>query len=164
MSGLDHVYRPQVHMRVGNFTAHRFNRHNAGICPHHVREVANDIVPNTTELERDTYISHVKNIKALDLMPPSGAGGSYRSTDVIEALESMLPQANSSEESCIVLLDWFSGHLDDEVAACIKRKGHVLLLHGGGTTPTVQINDTNLHAHFKHLYDKERQRDLRPAA
>ena len=27
-----------------------------------------------------------------------------------------------------------------------KKKGHVLLFHGGGTTPFTQINDTHLHA------------------
>ena len=37
--------------------------------------------------------------------------GSYRSVDVVQALSWMLPQANNSEESCVVLLDWFSGHL-----------------------------------------------------
>ena len=74
------------------------------------------------------------------------ACGSYRSADVVEALEWMLPDASSSEESVIVLLDWFSGHLTDEVATCIKSKGHVLLLHGGGTTPFTQVNDTHLHA------------------
>ena len=74
------------------------------------------------------------------------ACGSYRSTDLIEALEKMLPEANSPEESVIVMLDWFSGHLTDEVAAKIRSKGHVLLLHGGGTTPFTQVNDTHLHA------------------
>ena len=58
----------------------------------------------------------------------------------------MLPTANTSEESIIVLLDWFSGHLTDEVAATVSGKGHVLLFHGGGTTPFTQINDTHLHA------------------
>ena len=42
--------------------------------------------------------------------------GSYRSEDMVEALDWMLPQAASSDESIIVLLDWFSGHLTEEVA------------------------------------------------
>ena len=77
--------------------------------------------------------------------------GSYRSPDMVEALEWMLPQAQTSEESMIVMLDWFSGHLTDEVAEVIKRKGHVLLFHGGGTTPFTQVNDTHLHARLKQL-------------
>jgi len=58
----------------------------------------------------------------------------------------MLPQASTSEESCVVLLDWFNGHLTKEVADIVKKKGHVLLFHGGGTTPFTQVNDTHLHA------------------
>ena len=56
--------------------------------------------------------------------------GSYRSGDVVETLDWMLPQvpdAEHSHESIIVLLDWFSGHLTEEVAELIKRKGHVLM-------------------------------------
>ena len=67
--------------------------------------------------------------------------GSYRSEDMVEALEWMLPVARSPDESIIVLLDWFSGHLTEEVREVIQRKGHVLLHHGGGTTPFTQIND-----------------------
>ena len=72
--------------------------------------------------------------------------GSYRSEDMVEALDWMLPVASSPEDSIIVLLDWFSGHLTDEVEELIKSKGHVLLFHGGGTTPFTQINDTHHHA------------------
>ena len=72
--------------------------------------------------------------------------GSYRSDDVVEALDWMLPNATKSSESVVVLLDWFAGHLTDAVAEKIRSKGHVLLLHGGGTTPFTQINDTHLHA------------------
>ena len=77
--------------------------------------------------------------------------GSYRSPDVVEVLEWMLPQAHSPDESMIVMLDWFSGHLTEEVAECVQRKGHVLLFHGGGTTPFTQVNDTHLHATLQKL-------------
>ena len=80
--------------------------------------------------------------------------GSDRSQDVVEALEWMLlqvPDAEHSRDSIIVLLDWFSGHLTDEVADLVKRKGHVLLFHGGGCTPFTQINDTHLHASLASL-------------
>ena len=72
--------------------------------------------------------------------------GSYRSEDVVEALDWMLPNAKNAMESIVLLLDWFSGHLTEEVAELVRRKGHVLLFHGGGTTPFTQINDTHLHA------------------
>ena len=77
--------------------------------------------------------------------------GSYRSEDVCEALEWILPQAQSSEESIVVLLDWYSGHRSDEVMELVRRKGHVLLFHGGGTTPWTQVNDTHLHAMVQRL-------------
>ena len=77
--------------------------------------------------------------------------GSYRSKDVVEVLDWMLLQAHSPDESIIVLLDWFSGHLTEEVAALVESKGHVLLFHGGGTTPFTQINDTHLHALLQRL-------------
>ena len=72
--------------------------------------------------------------------------GSYRSEDVVEALDWMLPNAANSTESIVLLLDWYQGHLTEEVAELVRRKGHVLLFHGGGTTPFTQINDTHLHA------------------
>ena len=58
----------------------------------------------------------------------------------------MLPQAHNPEESIIVRLDWFSGHLAEAVAELVASKGHVLLFHGGATTPFTQINNTHLHA------------------
>ena len=72
--------------------------------------------------------------------------GSYRSGDMVEALAWMLPDAQDSSESIVVLLDWYSGHLTDEVREIIHRKGHVLAFHGGGCTPYTQVNDTHLHA------------------
>ena len=72
--------------------------------------------------------------------------GSYRSEDVVEALNWMLPGANNPTESMVVLLDWYSGHRTDEVRDLIRKKGHVLVFHGGGTTPFTQTNDTHLHA------------------
>ena len=77
--------------------------------------------------------------------------GSYRSADVVEALDWMLPNASNSTESIIVLLDWYSGHLTEEVAEVVRRKGHVLIFHGGGCTPFTQINDTHLHAQLAKL-------------
>ena len=46
--------------------------------------------------------------------------GSYRSEDVVEALDWMLPVANIPSESIIVILDWYSGHLTKEVAELVE--------------------------------------------
>jgi hypothetical protein len=46
--------------------------------------------------------------------------GSYRSEDVVEALDWMLPVANIPSESIIVILDWYSGHLTKEVAELVR--------------------------------------------
>ena len=72
--------------------------------------------------------------------------GSYRAADCVEAIEWILPDAQDSSESVVVLLDWFSAHRSDEVLECVERKGHVLVFHGGGVTPFIQVNDTHLHA------------------
>ena len=80
--------------------------------------------------------------------------GSYRSEDMVDFLEWALPDATVPEESLIVILDWYAGHRTKEVEECIKRKGHVLLFHGGGTTPFTQINDTHLHARVQALMEQ----------
>ena len=72
--------------------------------------------------------------------------GSYRASDCAAALEWILPDAADSSESLVVLLDWFSAHRSEEVEQVVHRKGHVLLFHGGGVTPFIQVNDTHLHA------------------
>ena len=51
----------------------------------------------------------------------------------------MLPVAHSPDESIIVLLDWFSGHLTDEVREIIERKGHVSM--GIKKTPSAKRED-----------------------
>ena len=72
--------------------------------------------------------------------------GSYRCEDCVEALEWMLPDAADPRESIVVMLDWFSAHRTDEVLNLVEQKGHVLLFHGGGVTPFIQVNDTHLHS------------------
>ena len=72
--------------------------------------------------------------------------GSYRSTDVVDALKWAIPPSTCSEESVVVLLDWFAAHLTDEVQDALRNMGHVVLYHGGGVTGLEQVNDTHLHA------------------
>ena len=69
---------------------------------------------------------------------------------MVELLEKTLPQVEHDHEAQVVCLDWYSAHRDLAVAEIIARRGHVLLLHGGGTTAFEQINDTHLHAIFQH--------------
>ena len=72
--------------------------------------------------------------------------GSYREEDMLEALSRLLPVAGSTQESMVILLDWYSAHRTDAVIELIEQRGHVVLWHGGGCTPFTQINDTHLHA------------------
>ena len=48
--------------------------------------------------------------------------GSYRSADVVEALEWMLPDCASPEDSIVVILDWFSGHMTDVKRSYLTTK------------------------------------------
>ena len=66
--------------------------------------------------------------------------GSYRTEDVVDFLDWALEPAACPQQSTVVLLGWFSAHLSAEVAALVARKGHILLLHGGGVTGIEQIN------------------------
>ena len=88
--------------------------------------------------------------QALCRRPESFPGtGSYRfwpMRGAIKDLKWMLPQARTSDESCVVLLDSCSGHATAEVADIVKAKGHVLLFLAGGTTPLTQVDDTHFHA------------------
>lgn len=91
--------------------------------------------------------------------------GSYRSADVVEALQWALEPAAKPSDSIIVMLDWYAGHLTDEVSACIRGMGHVPVFHGGGVTGLEQINDTHLHAvvqrELEQLETAEQHRQLK---
>ena len=69
--------------------------------------------------------------------------GSYRAEDMVYLLEKTLPQAVEPEEAIVVCLDWYAAHRDPAVAKLIEDRGHVLLLHGGGTTAYEQVHDTH---------------------
>ena len=70
--------------------------------------------------------------------------GSYRTEDVLEFLDWALEPAACPQESVVVMLDWFSGHLAPEIAELVAQKGHLLVFHGGGVTGLEQINETRL--------------------
>ena len=80
--------------------------------------------------------------------------GSYRSENVVDALEWGLRPATCSSESVVVLLDWFSAHLSDEVQDALRAMGHVVIYHGGGVTGLMQVNDTHLHAIVQRIMEQ----------
>ena len=80
--------------------------------------------------------------------------GSYRDEDVIESLQKILPVATSTEQSTVVLLDWYAAHRSPDVIDFIEKRGHIVLFHGGGCTPFTQVNDTHLHANLTRLLIK----------
>ena len=79
-----------------------------------------DDVPKVAMLSKAKPNGHIiRDLKAYRNLKPwmymqVQKEGSYRSPDVVEALEWMLPQADTPDQSMIVMLDWFSGHLIDE--------------------------------------------------
>ena len=72
--------------------------------------------------------------------------GSYRASDMVDYSEKTLAPCGPDYESQVICLDWLAPHMDPAVAAVIESRGHVLLLHVGGTTGYEQIHDTHLHA------------------
>ena len=80
--------------------------------------------------------------------------GSYRAEDVVEALTWALKPATCPQESVVILLDWFSAHLSEEVQEAIRAMGHVVLYHGGGVTGLEQVNDTHMHAQVQRTMEQ----------
>ena len=61
-----------------------------------------------------------------------------------ELLDKTLRPAGEDYESQVVYMDSCSGLIDPAVAELIESRGHVLLVHVGGTTVDEQPHDTNL--------------------
>lgn len=76
----------------------------------------------------------------------SAPKGPYRVGHMFDALEWGLEPATCSEESILVMLEWFAAHLCPELQELIAEMGHVVVYHGGGVTGLEQVNDTHLHA------------------
>ncbi|CAE7467252.1 pip [Symbiodinium sp. CCMP2592] len=83
-----------------------------------------------------------------------GPKGSYRVEHVLDFLKWDLGKADSNDGSeCeVVVLDWFSAHLDPSVDDLIKARGHVPLKLGGGSTPFVAVLDTHAHWSYEAAY------------
>ena len=65
---------------------------------------------------------------------------------MVQLLEQTLLRTTADYESQVVCLDSCSAHIDPAVAELIESRGHVLLVHVGGTTIDEPPHDTNLHA------------------
>ena len=81
-------------------------------------------------------------------LQPRGEGYD-RAADMVELLYNTLPPAGEDHEAQVVLLESNAAHIDPAVAELIESRGHVLSLHGGGTTDCKSVNDTNLNATIK---------------
>ncbi len=54
----------------------------------------------------------------------------------------------------VMIIDWHASHFDPKVKHALERRGHTLLMLGGGTTGVVQVPDTHLHQSFSQLMNK----------
>ena len=55
----------------------------------------------------------------------------------------------TEQSFAIYVLDDYSVHLIPEVRQALFKKGHVLVITGGGITGDIQINGTNCHRDLK---------------
>ena len=62
-----------------------------------------------------------------------------------EAKHGQCKSKTPSRKSVIVLVDTPAVYLDEKMLAEVRSQGYVPLLHGGGTTAFMQVNDTYLH-------------------
>lgn len=86
--------------------------------------------------------------------------GSYRLHDVLDFLDWLLPTVTEVRDSQLIVLDWYSAHLDPDVKALVERKGHKLTYQAGGTTPFTQVPDTHLHKPLSDAYKEDEMLDL----
>ena len=81
--------------------------------------------------------------------------GSYREQDVITFLKRHLEEWRPGRDWRILLADDFSAHKTANVRRLCWSRGYILLIHGGGATPTSQTPDTDLNEHVRREYSKE---------
>ena len=65
----------------------------------------------------------------------------------------LLPDVSGTDgsESQIIQLDWYAAHRAPRIETFIKNRGHLLLLHGDGTTDYEQVNDMHLHIRLQSM-------------
>ena len=80
--------------------------------------------------------------------------GSYRASDMKEFLEHFIKPAGEDYESQVICMDSHASHMDASFVELSESHGHVVLLHGGGLTGCVQINDTHMHQSVREEYER----------
>ena len=83
--------------------------------------------------------------------------GSYREEHVLAYLERHLEPWSADRRWRILITDAFSAHMGDNIRRLAWHRGYIVILHGGGTTGVMQVNDTDLHQHLRRLYVEEEQ-------
>ena len=82
--------------------------------------------------------------------------GSYRQTHVLAYLdrhsEPWTELRARENDWRILMLDVAASHCGPEVVALAHSRGYACLYHYGCTTGVAQVNDTDLHGKFSHLY------------
>ena len=82
--------------------------------------------------------------------------GSYDQARFLAYLECWLEpwtEARAEQKDYRILYtDVASGHLGKEVSELCWERGYVYLLHYGGTTSILQVNDTTCHGEFEQIY------------
>ena len=71
-----------------------------------------------------------------------------------EFLEHFIKPAGEDYESQVICMDSHASHMDASFVELIESRGHVVLLHGGGLTGCVQINDTHMHQSVREEYER----------
>ena len=77
---------------------------------------------------------------------------SYREADVLDFLETHLPEKTPERRWRIIWGDDARAHKTENAKRLAWHRGYVLLLHGGGATPVVQTPDTDLNQHVRRKY------------
>ena len=82
--------------------------------------------------------------------------GSYRTDNILQYLLRWLDPWTElrakRKDWRILQMDVAKSHLGPEVLALCHSRGYCCLLHYGCTTGVAQVNDTDLHAEFSHVY------------
>ena len=92
--------------------------------------------------------------------------GSYRTEQVLDYLDWLLPDVENPEETQVPVLDWYSAHLADEVQELVANKtGSLVLYIGGGTTGIASVCDVVAHhelsQHYKQAEAEDHSKALR---
>ena len=81
--------------------------------------------------------------------------GSYRAKNMLKYINrlSTIPVDFASSKRVIFAFDNYSAHLPHETESVLFQKGY-FLIHNGGVTEDVQVNDTTYHKDSKAAYRK----------